>query len=117
MCIRDSYDSTVEACEKYNKDGNMEGWSMYAIFGPDSTEALVNAAVEANGYLVSAYTGSSTESMLNYDSTLKTLTEQFITDVIRGVKTVDDFDDYVASWKANGGDKITEEVNAWYTAQ
>ena len=111
------YDSTVEACEKYNKDGNMEGWSMYAIFGPDSTEALVNAAVEANGYLVSAYTGSSTESMLNYDSTLKTLTEQFITDVIRGVKTVDDFDDYVASWKANGGDKITEEVNAWYTAQ
>ena len=44
-------------------------------------------------------------------------TEQFITDVIRGVKTVDDFDDYVASWKANGGDKITEEVNAWYTAQ
>ena len=55
--------------------------------------------------------------MLNYDSTLKTLTEQFITDVIRGVKTVDDFDDYVASCKANGGDKITEEVNAWYTAQ
>ncbi len=45
--------------------------------------------------------------MLNYDSTLKQLTEQFITDVIRGVKTVDDFDDYVASWKANGGDKIT----------
>ncbi len=33
------YDSTVEACEKYNKDGNMEGWSMYAIFGPDSTES------------------------------------------------------------------------------
>jgi putative aldouronate transport system substrate-binding protein len=36
--------------------------------------------------------------------------------VIKGSKKVDDFDAFVKDWKAQGGDQITKEVNAWYKA-
>ncbi|GIQ63131.1 hypothetical protein PACILC2_16990 [Paenibacillus cisolokensis] len=34
--------------------------------------------------------------------------------IIYGKLPVDEFDNFVAKWKANGGDQVTEEVNEWY---
>ncbi|MFU1796480.1 hypothetical protein ACM1RC_21655 [Paenibacillus azoreducens] len=34
--------------------------------------------------------------------------------IIYGKLPVSAFDDFVASWKANGGDQVTKEVNEWY---
>lgn len=45
------------------------------------------------------------------------MTEQIITDIIRGVKPVDAFDAFVEDWNANGGDQIAAEVNEWYRNQ
>ncbi|WP_281426275.1 hypothetical protein [Paenibacillus agaridevorans] len=35
-------------------------------------------------------------------------------EIIYGKKPIDAFDQFVSDWKAGGGDKMTEEVNAWY---
>ena len=74
-------------------------------------------AIENNAYMIDAFTGAPTASMIEYSSVLKTLTEQIVTDIICGVKSVDAFDAFVESWKLNGGDAIAAEVNAWYQAK
>ena len=111
------YESTVEAAEKYRLNQDIDGYTMWAVFGPEGTQVQVAKAIETNAYMIDVYTGAPTEGMSQYGSTLKSMTEQIVTDIIRGVKPVDAFDEFVASWKANGGDIIAEEVNAWYRAQ
>ena len=42
--------------------------------------------------------------------------QESFTKIIMGA-SLDEFDKFVASWKSLGGDKIIEEVNAWYDTQ
>ena len=44
-------------------------------------------------------------------ASLETLEDTTIMAMIVGEKSVDDWDDFVAQWYAQGGDIITEEVN------
>ena len=90
---------------------------MWGVFGPEGTEVQVSKAIETNAYMIDVYTGAPTEAMTQYNATLKTMTEQIITDIIRGVKPVDAFDAFVEDWNANGGDQIAAEVNEWYRNQ
>lgn len=111
------YESTVEAAEKYRLNQDIDGYTMWGVFGPEGTEVQVSKASENNAYMIDAFTGAPTASMIEYSSVLKTLTEQIVTDIICGVKSVDAFDAFVESWKLNGGDAIAAEVNAWYQAK
>ena len=111
------YESTVEAAEKYRLNQDIDGYTMWGVFGPEGTEVQVSKAIENNAYMIDAFTGAPTASMIEYSSVLKTLTEQIVTDIICGVKSVDAFDAFVESWKLNGGDAIAAEVNAWYQAK
>lgn len=40
--------------------------------------------------------------------------KQVYTNIIYGNESIDAFDKFVEDWYAQGGDKITEEVNEWY---
>ena len=40
--------------------------------------------------------------------------KQTYTNIIYGNEPIEAFDTFVEEWKAQGGDQITEEVNAWY---
>lgn len=111
------YESTVKAAEKYRLNQDIDGYTMWGVFGPEGTEVQVSKAIENNAYMIDAFTGAPTASMIEYSSVLKTLTEQIVTDIICGVKSVDAFDAFVESWKLNGGDAIAAEVNAWYQAK
>ena len=111
------YESTVEAAEKYRLNQDIDGYTMWGVFGPEGTEVQVSKAIENNAYMIDAFTGAPTASMIEYSAVLKTLTEQIVTDIICGVKSVDAFDAFVESWKLNGGDAIAAEVNAWYQAK
>ena len=111
------YESTVEAAEKYRLNQDMDGYTMWGVFGPEGTEVQVSKAIETNAYMIDVYTGAPTEAMTQYNATLKTMTEQIITDIIRGVKPVAAFDAFVEDWNANGGDQIAAEVNEWYRNQ
>ncbi len=111
------YIATVENAEKYRLDKDMDGYVNWSVFGENGTESIVSKAVKNDAYLISKYTGATTEEMEAYNPTLNTITEQMITDIILGTKPVDYFDQYVKDWKKNGGDKITKEVNEWYKSQ
>ena len=112
--IYSGFDSTAEAAELWRKSQDPDGYTMWAVFGPDGTENAVDYALENDGYLVDKYTGPVTDNMAKYGANLKTMTEQMVTYIITGQKPVDYFDEFVESWKTNGGDVITEEVNEWY---
>lgn len=111
------YVTTVENAEKYRLNGDMDGFINWSVFGENGTEAIISDAVRNDAYLISAYTGATTEKMAAYNPTLNTLTEQMITEIIMGTKKVEYFDEYVSAWKSNGGDEITKEINEWYKSQ
>lgn len=111
------YVATVEAAELYRLDKNMDGYVNWSVFGENGTESIISEAVKNDAYMISVYTGATTETMSTYNPVLNTMTEQMITDIILGTKPIDYFDEYVKSWKAGGGDKITKEINEWYKEQ
>jgi putative aldouronate transport system substrate-binding protein len=114
--VTQGYDSTVEAAEKWRESKDIDGYTMWAVFGPESTELQVLYHAERDGYMIDKFTGAPTPAMELYNSTLKTMTVQMITDIICGTKPIDSFDEYVEAWKANGGSEVTDEINAWYAA-
>ena len=87
---------------------------MWAVFGPEGTQNVVDYAIANDGYILNKFTGAPTESMQKYSANLKTMEEQLVTYIIKGTKPLSYFDEFVASWKKNGGDEITKEVNDWY---
>lgn len=60
------------------------------------------------------FTGPPTETMKSKLDYLNKIENQTFNEIIYGNKPVDSFDTFVETWKAGGGDKITEEVNTWY---
>ena len=105
---------SVESAELWRKDGDPEGYVMWSVFGQDSTETVVTKALENNAAMVNVYSGSPTETMNKYNVALNALIEQMITNIVKGDKSIDYFDEFVSAWKKNGGDAITTEVNEWY---
>ncbi|WP_438446358.1 extracellular solute-binding protein [Gorillibacterium sp. sgz5001074] len=63
---------------------------------------------------INTFTGTYTETMQSKGSLLTKLESEAYLKIIYGDKPVEYFDDFVKEWKANGGDKVTEEVNQWY---
>lgn len=62
----------------------------------------------------SLFKGAPTASMSKYWEQLQTMEKQVYTNIIYGNESIDAFDKFVEDWYAQGGDKITEEVNEWY---
>jgi putative aldouronate transport system substrate-binding protein len=60
------------------------------------------------------YTGAPTELQKERWPGLVTLTDEYFFAIITGQKPLDAFDEYVKTWKAQGGDVITQEINEWY---
>ncbi|MFB5760896.1 extracellular solute-binding protein [Paenibacillus medicaginis] len=42
------------------------------------------------------------------------LFQEYLTKTVIGELSIEAFDEYVAKWKASGGDQVTERVQAWY---
>ena len=61
--------------------------------------------------IVALFAGCGTTKDLAY---LQTMEKQVYTNIIYGNESIDAFDKFVEDWYAQGGDKITEEVNEWY---
>ena len=59
------------------------------------------------------YLGPTTENMTQYMPDLDAMQQSVFAEIIIGSRPLDDFDQFVEDWKAQGGDIITEEVNAW----
>lgn len=62
----------------------------------------------------SVFKAAPTSSMARYWEQLQTMEKQLYTNIIYGKQTVDEFDQFVEDWYAQGGEDITNEVNEWY---
>lgn len=52
-----------------------------------------------------------------YESKLSALAEEKMMKMILDQGELDKFDEFVAQWKAEGGDELTNAYNAWYAEQ
>jgi ABC-type sugar transport system, periplasmic component len=110
------FKASVQSCESYRKDKNMDGYVLWSIFSPEGTEKWIDQAQKNDGYIVNAYTGAPTDTMNTTQSVLDTMESEAMIQIIMGKKPVDYFDEFVANWEKAGGDTITAEVNKWYQA-
>jgi putative aldouronate transport system substrate-binding protein len=106
-----------ELITSWLNDGNLEGWGWNAIYGPGGAMVeVIDAYVQADQFVQSAFYGAPTPTMVSKLSTLETQEIEAFTRIIQGA-SLDEFDAFVESWKSLGGDDITAEVNEWYAAQ
>lgn len=93
-------------------------WASYKFWiGPNSAFGVLNKYFADDSYFVSALTGYQTPTMVEEWGNLVTLEDQYVTEIIAGARPLEDFEEFVATWNALGGAKITEEVNEWYKAK
>lgn len=86
------------------------------IYGAEGAYGVLNYYQENNLTQDMMFVGAPTESMTLYMSYLKDLQNETFVKIITGEETIDAFDQFVENFYANGGDAITEEVNAWYAS-
>ncbi|OWR29051.1 sugar ABC transporter [Saccharibacillus sp. O23] len=60
------------------------------------------------------FTGPTTATMKSRLDYLNKMENQVFNEIIYGKSSMDAFDAFVKSWNSGGGEKITQEVNAWY---
>ncbi|OWA34763.1 sugar ABC transporter [Saccharibacillus sp. O16] len=60
------------------------------------------------------FTGPTTDTMKSRLDYLNKMENQVFNEIIYGKSSVDAFDAFVSSWNSGGGEKMTQEVNAWY---
>jgi len=104
---------------RLNALGNPYTWNnVKYYFGYHTSGETFNYAVkcrEAGNIVYDCLGANVTETMEEVWASLQDKEMQVFTGIITGDLEMSAFDDFVNEWKANGGDMITEEVNAWYS--
>ena len=95
----------------YN-NGDMNKWAGAKIFGPDSSQAVLNQYQLDGRIMPNSFYGGATDSMADKNASLEKLMVEVFTKIIMG-DPIDNFDKFVEDWKKLGGDTITQEVNEW----
>ncbi|MDR1638920.1 MAG: extracellular solute-binding protein [Clostridiales bacterium] len=97
-------------------------WSMSAIYGRESSFAVLNGYEKNNLYFYNGFYGAPTETMASKGSNLvkgatdlSKMENELFTKIIMGAP-LESFDTFVTEWKRLGGDQITDEVNQWSKA-
>jgi putative aldouronate transport system substrate-binding protein len=103
----------VEQNQRY-LDGDESMYMTYRWSGAGdySAQGRIHYYDQNGLFLINAYTGPDTDAHVQYKSTLDQLMLETFTKIIMGEAPIGEFDNFVAQWKALGGDKITEAVNA-----
>ena len=132
--VKSSYTDNPESAEKvnaYREQVNNSG--TFAIDDPAQIDAVYAASLwsgtKYSAYQVIAdyltkeefvypeFFGAPTPTMTSKQATLDKMQLEMITKIVMGAAPIEEFDKYVADWKALGGDDITREVNEWATAR
>jgi putative aldouronate transport system substrate-binding protein len=87
----------------------------WLVFGPQSSFAIVNENRYSGSFLLDAYQTLPTDNMTEKSQSLNDKLNEAMLKVIMGAP-IETYDNAVAEWHAIGGSVITDEVNAWYTA-
>lgn len=81
---------------------------------PDMAAGYALANDHRDELLPNMFNAEPTATMKRSWEQLQTMEKQVYTNIIYGNEPIEAFDKFVEDWKAQGGDQITQEVNAWY---
>jgi putative aldouronate transport system substrate-binding protein len=101
--------------EKF-RAGDRKFWYRERSFGEYASQDINTEILANNEYMRYQYYGTPTEAQTKYSEILKQMAQETFTAIING-QDVNTFDDFVASWYAMGGQKWTDEVQAWDATQ
>ena len=93
-----------------NKD---HGWGWDKTYGVEGALSILDQYEANNQLLYEAFTGASTETMIERNALLHDLQHEAFINIILG-NSIDEFDQFVDTWLELGGAEITKEVNEWY---
>lgn len=96
----------------YNGDTSQWGWDK--IYGVDGVFNALNGYIENGQVMREEFVGAPTPTMVEKQSSLKTMELEIFIRIIMGDVPIDEFDKFVENWNALGGAQMTEEVNEWY---
>ncbi|MFC5407108.1 extracellular solute-binding protein [Cohnella soli] len=114
-----SVDSVFKATKAYmsgdtSKASKGVNWGQYfSRAAKDGGWGTTRKIKESNAFVNNEFYGLPTETVVSKGSQLDKLMQESFTKIIMGAP-IGEFDKFVSSWKSLGGDKIIEEVNAWY---
>lgn len=107
------------SCTKY-LEGDMSNWGGYMTFGPENSGYSVicdDYYANSDNYVIDAFYGADTPTMQTKLSAVEDKIMEYYTQVIMGVKTLDDWDSFMTEVNNLGLEQITQEVNEWYQEQ
>jgi putative aldouronate transport system substrate-binding protein len=86
----------------------MNGLDTSNIVGDVLTAPAIDSLEAAEKYYYSDLNVILPSDLLPLKDAMDKLYTEYSTDIIRGVKSIDSFDEFVAKWNAAGGDEISE---------
>ncbi|WP_167859544.1 extracellular solute-binding protein [Paenibacillus cymbidii] len=87
---------------------------MAAIATPQEMQAVRYVSGQKEMQAGNLYMGPATELMQERQEALKNMENDTFQKIIYGTYDIGKFDEFVTRWRESGGDRITEEVEAWY---
>ena len=101
-------------CKAY-LDGDLGKSGSWKTFGPEnSAYVVINKYYEDDLYVKQHFTTADTPAMQQKQSTVDDKIIEYYTQVIMGVKTLDDWDAFMTEVNNLGLQTITDEANEWY---
>lgn len=95
--------------------GDKELWFATAVFGSEGSYNVIDYYNDNSLGIYSEFQGAATPTMSQKMSSLKKMQDETFTKIIMGQSPLSAFDQFVEDWRKLGGDRITEEVNEWYS--
>ncbi|XID93417.1 sugar ABC transporter [Paenibacillaceae bacterium WGS1546] len=85
-------------------------------YGPETPAAAKVLMSQPDISFKNLFTGPATPTMQSKLDYLNKIELQAFNEIVYGRKGLEEFDRFVAEWKASGGDEMTREVNEWYAS-
>ncbi len=94
--------------------GDTTQWGWEKIYGPTGVFNALNGYIENGQVMREEFVGAPTPTMVDKQSSLRTMELEMFARIIMGDVSIDEFDKFVENWNALGGAQMTKEVNEWY---
>jgi putative aldouronate transport system substrate-binding protein len=98
----------------YRDKGDMARWGIWLCYGPNSSCAKMDYYLNNDLYMFNEFYGNAPQSMVDNTTILDKLYGDYTLKIINGEYSVDKYDEFVSEWYKQGGQQVTDDVNAWY---
>lgn len=90
----------------------MNGLDLSKVDGEVLTAPALDSLAKADQYFAADVNVILPEDLLPLKDAMDMLYTEYSTDIIRGVRPIEDFDEFIAKWNEAGGRQITEYLNS-----